>query len=108
LLFQNLISNAIKFRKSTQLPKIEINFDEDKQYWIFSITDNGIGIEQKYQKEIFLMFKRLHLRKNYKGTGIGLAQCVKIADIHKGKIWVESTPGIGSTFHFTIQKPYAI
>lgn len=108
LLFQNLISNAIKFSKPNLPPKIQINFREDKQYWIFSVADNGIGMEQKYLKEIFSMFKRLHLRKNYKGIGIGLTQCAKIVDLHEGEIWVESTPGSGSIFYFTIQKPYVI
>ena len=101
-LFQNLISNAIKFRKKEVKPKIHILAHKREDSWEFGIADNGIGMEPKYQQKIFAIFQRLHLRKEYEGTGIGLAHCQKIVDLHGGKIWVDSQPGAGSTFYFTI------
>ncbi len=101
-LFQNLIINAIKFRKA-DMP-LEINISAKKKYdkWTFAVTDNGIGIEDKNREKIFVIFQRLHDRHEYNGTGIGLAYCKKIAELHNGSIWVESTYGKGSTFYFTI------
>lgn len=104
LLFQNLIVNAIKFRKPDIACMIRINAADKKTNWQFSIEDNGIGIEKKYQEQIFTLFNKLHSRKDYPGTGIGLAHALKIAELHGGKLWVESEPGKGSTFFFTIPK----
>ncbi|GAC1381144.1 MAG: hypothetical protein NVSMB45_05480 [Ginsengibacter sp.] len=102
-LFQNLISNAIKYR-SEQPPLIEVKYEERESEWFFSITDNGIGIDEKFYSKIFVIFQRLHNRKEFDGTGIGLAVCKKIVDFHGGKIWVESVLEKGSSFNFTISK----
>lgn len=102
LLFQNLISNAIKFRKKGAAPEIIIQADKKENDWQFSFADNGIGIDDKYFDKIFLLFQRLHSRDVYEGSGIGLSHCKKIVELHKGKIWVESKPGEGSIFYFTI------
>ncbi len=101
-LFQNLIENAVKFTKPDVATEITISAEIQENGWLFSITDNGIGIESKNREKIFIIFKRMHNRSEYKGTGIGLAHCKKIVELHGGKIWVVSTPGEGSTFHFTI------
>jgi len=103
-LFQNLISNAIKFRKSDQNPIINITAQANDKEWIFAIKDNGIGIDKIYYKKLFIIFQRLHNKDEYAGTGIGLAQCKKIIDLHEGKIWLESELENGSTFYFTIPK----
>jgi signal transduction histidine kinase/CHASE3 domain sensor protein len=103
-LFQNLISNAIKFQKPGNHPVITISAVSQKKEYLFSVTDNGIGIEKEYHERIFIIFQRLHSRKEYPGTGIGLAQCRKIVELHGGKIWFESEPGKGSTFCFTLPK----
>ena len=100
-LFQNLISNAIKYR-SSELPVINISAVKDQNSWIFSVSDNGIGIEKDYFERIFKIFQRLHTRKYYKGEGLGLALCRKIIERHNGKIWFESHIGKGSTFSFMI------
>ena len=102
LLFQNLIGNAIKFRKKTVAPEIIIKAEKIERAWQFSLTDNGIGIDAKHFEKIFLLFQRLHSRDNFEGSGIGLSQCKKIAELHNGKIWVESKTGEGSIFYFTI------
>lgn len=103
-LFQNLIGNALKYQKKETEPHILIKHQETKKYWQFAFSDNGIGIPQDAFESIFIVFKRLHHKNEYPGTGIGLAICKKIIENHKGKIWVESEPGKGSTFHFSISK----
>jgi light-regulated signal transduction histidine kinase (bacteriophytochrome) len=102
LLFQNLISNALKFKKEGIPPKIQIIAEQRTDDIKFSVIDNGIGIEQQYQERIFAIFQRLHSKKEYEGTGIGLAHCQKILELHGGKIWVDSKPNEGSTFNFTL------
>jgi signal transduction histidine kinase len=103
-LFQNLVSNAIKYRRSDTQLIIDISAQDKGKEWLFAITDNGIGIEKIYQERIFIIFQKLHSQKLYPGTGIGLAHCKKIVELHGGKIWVESEPEKGSTFYFTILK----
>jgi len=100
-LFQNLISNAIKYR-GNEPPNIVVNAERTVNDWLFSIRDNGIGIESKYADRIFDMFARLHGKTKYSGTGMGLAICKKIVNSHSGKIWVESEPGHGCIFLFTL------
>lgn len=104
LLFQNLISNAIKFRKEDQQPIIHIEVKEQKKHWLFTVSDHGIGIDPVYRKQIFSLFQRLHGMEKYEGTGIGLAHCHKIVDLHGGEIWVTSELGQGSSFFFKIAK----
>lgn len=103
ILFQNLITNAIKFRGNNS-PEIHITSSSKDDKWLFSVKDNGIGIPSEYKEYVFLMFQRLHPKSKYDGSGIGLALCKKIVERHKGNIWVESEPGKGSTFYFTINK----
>ncbi|MGZ8537251.1 MAG: sensor histidine kinase, partial [Flavisolibacter sp.] len=103
-LFQNLIINAIKFRKKYTSPVIRITAEKAGDHWNFAVADNGIGIEEQHKDRIFVIFQRLHTRNEYPGSGIGLSHCKKIVELHKGKIWVDSKPGFGSTFHFTIQE----
>ena len=101
--FQNLINNAIKFRSKDQ-PKINISVKKEENQWIFAVHDNGIGINPKHSDRIFEVFKRLHKKREYTGTGIGLAICKKIIERHGGHIWVESELGKGSIFYFTLPK----
>ncbi len=102
--FQNLISNAIKFRKKEELLVITINAIDKVDHIHFTIQDNGIGIEEEFIDKIFAPFKKLHAQSEYKGSGIGLATCNHIIELHQGTIWVDSVFGKGSTFHFTISK----
>jgi light-regulated signal transduction histidine kinase (bacteriophytochrome) len=102
-LFQNLISNALKFQEKGTRPEITISAKLERGYWIFSIQDNGIGIAKEFHEKIFKIFHRLHSISGYSGSGIGLANCEKIAELHLGKIWLESEPGQGSTFFFSIK-----
>jgi light-regulated signal transduction histidine kinase (bacteriophytochrome) len=100
-LFQNLIANAIKFR-SDRPPEVHVTAVRRTGATEFVVRDNGIGFDPKYAAKIFVIFHRLHARGKYPGTGIGLAVCKRIVEHHGGKIWVDSTPGAGTTFHFTI------
>jgi chemotaxis family two-component system sensor kinase Cph1 len=101
-LFQNLIGNAIKFQKPDQPPQIHIGAERQEDAWLFSVQDNGIGLDQQFGDRIFVIFQRLHTRDEYPGTGMGLAICKKIVECHRGRIWVESELGQGATFYFTI------
>ncbi len=103
-LFQNLIINAMKFRRPGTIPEIAISAEEKDNCWQFAFADNGIGIEEQHSERIFIIFQRLHTRNEYPGSGIGLSHCKKIVELHKGKIWLESTLGQGTTFYFTIQQ----
>ena len=100
-IFQNLIGNALKYR-SKETPQIQISARKEDKQWLFSVEDNGIGIDPKYADRIFMIFKRLHTNEEYEGTGIGLAITKRIIERHEGRIWVESELGKGSTFYFTI------
>jgi light-regulated signal transduction histidine kinase (bacteriophytochrome) len=103
-LFQNLISNAVKYRKAGTEPIIKITAVSKEKEWLFAISDNGIGIEEVFYNKLFIIFQRLHNKNEYSGTGIGLARCKKIVELHGGRIWLESAIDEGSTFYFTISK----
>lgn len=100
-LLQNLIGNAIKFRGS-EPPRVHVSARREEECWHFSVADNGIGIEPQYFERVFVVFQRLHTRREYPGTGVGLAICKRIVERHGGHMWIESEPGRGSTFHFTL------
>jgi len=102
--FQNLISNAIKFHRDTEPPEIKITCEVFSDKYQISVADNGIGIDAKYREGIFEMFTKLHALDEFEGTGIGLAICREIVNKHQGKIWVDSIPGFGSTFYFTVDR----
>jgi light-regulated signal transduction histidine kinase (bacteriophytochrome) len=99
--FQNLLSNALKFRGPPS-PAVHIQAVRQDAHWHFTVQDNGIGIAPEYFQRIFVVFQRLHTKDEYPGTGIGLALCKKIIERHDGQIWVESVPGTGTIFHFTL------
>ena len=107
-LFQNLIGNAVKFRKPDVPPIVQISAADNGKNWLFEVKDNGIGIDKMYYGKIFMLFQRLHGRKEYQGTGIGLAQCKKIVDLRGGRIWVDSELGMGSSFYFILPKAFVL
>lgn len=100
-LFQNLVGNAIKFHGATQ-PEVHISAARQGREWLLTVTDNGVGFDAKYAERVFVIFKRLHSKEEYPGTGIGLAISKKIVERHGGKIWAESEPGRGTTISFTL------
>lgn len=105
--FQNLVANSIKFQKPSTTPRIHICAQRQNMHWRFSVEDNGIGIEPKYEAKVFEVFQRLHTRLEFPGTGIGLALCKRIINRHHGRIWFESSPGRGTTFYFTLPGKHA-
>lgn len=104
IIFRNLIANALKYQLPGAKAIVHIGFIDKGRHWEFSVNDNGIGIDKQYHAQIFQLFKRLHAKKDYAGTGLGLATCKKIVEQQQGEIWVESAEGKGSTFYFTILK----
>ncbi len=100
--FENLIGNAIKYRAPSRAPEVRVMVQKLNRFWQFCIADNGIGIAREDLDRVFLIFQRLHGREDYPGNGIGLAVCRKIIERHGGRIWVESEPGQGSRFYFTL------
>ncbi|MEB2787358.1 PAS domain-containing sensor histidine kinase [Algoriphagus persicinus] len=105
LLFQNLLSNALKYSQKNIPPKILVSSHDQGSEWLFMVEDNGIGIDSIYKNELFKMFRRLPTESKVEGTGIGLAQCKKIIELHQGSIWFESKPRRGTVFYFTLRKP---
>jgi ligand-binding sensor domain-containing protein/signal transduction histidine kinase len=103
-LFQNLVINAIKFRKKDVAPHISVSLKNRNDQWQFAVKDNGIGIEEQHKEKVFMIFQRLHTKAAYEGSGIGLAHSKKIVELHGGKIWIDSVYGEGTTFNFTISK----
>ncbi len=101
-LFQNLIGNGLKYRKKDVNPRIKVSARQEERQWVFAVFDNGIGIDAQYFEQIFQIFQRLHTADEYQGTGIGLASCKKIVERHGGRIWLDSVPGEGTTFYFTL------
>lgn len=107
LLFENLISNGLKFSKENVSPILKISSHNQGPILLFMVEDNGIGIDPKYKDKLFKMFRRLHTQSEFEGTGIGLVQCKKIVEQHNGEIWFESEPNKGTVFYFTLRKPYS-
>jgi light-regulated signal transduction histidine kinase (bacteriophytochrome) len=100
--FQNLVGNAIKYRSPDRQPLVHVGVERQDNQWLFSVSDNGIGIDHEYKENVFGLFKRLHSIDEYSGTGIGLAICQRIVNRYHGRIWVESEPGRGSIFRFKL------
>jgi len=100
--FQNLIGNALKFHPAGVSPHIQVSAREEQGSWIFAVSDNGIGIQPQHFERIFRIFERLHGADQYGGSGVGLAITQRIVERHGGRVWVESTPGEGSTFFFSL------
>ena len=108
LVFVNLIANALKFTRTRAPAEIEIgSFDDPRRGLIVFVKDNGVGFDMKYSNKLFRVFQRLHRSEEFEGTGIGLATVQRIVVRHGGRIWAESTPGSGATFHFTLRTPAA-
>jgi light-regulated signal transduction histidine kinase (bacteriophytochrome) len=101
-LFQNLIGNALKFRKPGEAPRVEVRAEREGDFWRLSVRDNGIGLDPRFAERVFTIFQRLHTREEYEGTGLGLAICKKIVERLRGRIWVESSEGEGAAFFFTL------
>ncbi|MDT0689862.1 CheR family methyltransferase [Salegentibacter sp. F188] len=104
LLFQNLLSNALKYKAKDRDPEIRISSYQEGEYWVFAVMDNGIGISEEDQKGIFTIFNRIPTEEKYEGTGVGLAHVEKIVLLHEGTLWLDSQPGVGSTFYFKIKR----
>lgn len=100
--FQNLVGNAVKFRRSDRAPLVHVSARVRAREALFGVRDNGIGIDPQYSDRVFVIFQRLHTRSEYPGTGIGLSVCKKVIERHGGRIWFESEPGTGTTFWFTL------
>jgi two-component system, chemotaxis family, sensor kinase Cph1 len=100
--FQNLLSNALKYRKKSETPRIQVSAERRDSHWVVSVADNGIGFEQEQSQRIFGLFKRLHRDDEYPGTGLGLAICKRIVERYRGRIWAQSEPGVGSTFYISL------
>jgi signal transduction histidine kinase len=101
-LFQNILSNSLKYSKLSRPPVIDIGFQQKDKYYEFSFRDNGIGFDEQYLPQMFTLFQRLHDKKEYEGTGLGLAICRKIVDLHGGKIWAEGKEGEGAVFYVSL------
>jgi len=102
-IFENLIGNAVKFRREGVAPQVRASAEREGELWRFAVQDNGIGIEAEYFDRIFVIFQRLHTRDHYDGTGIGLPLVKRIVEQHGGRIWVASEPGRGTTLFFTLR-----
>jgi two-component system, chemotaxis family, sensor kinase Cph1 len=100
--FQNLIGNAVKFHGEDP-PHVHVGVRREADVWVISVRDNGIGVEAEYFQEVFRIYRRLQSRETYPGTGMGLAICKRIIERHDQRLWVESEPGVGTTFFFTLQ-----
>jgi len=100
--FQNLLSNALKYRKPAESPRINIGAERQDGHWLVKVRDNGIGFDQDQAERIFGLFKRLHRDEEYPGTGVGLAICKHIVERYRGRIWAESEAGVGSTFYIIL------
>lgn len=107
-LLQNLLANAIKFRRANTPPNVRLSATRTGEYWQLTIADNGIGVDPSYAEKIFVIFQRLHSREQYPGTGIGLALCKKIVERHGGKIWLDTNVTDGATFHITLPSPASL